>query len=577
VRVLVKSDGANVPNVTARLTGRWGNDQSDTIQPMTTTITVKRDPGDTLVTSFLFALPFEWTHHDDLELTAILNPNRFPLEPTYADNTLTKGPYHFSPNPRGVFQIVQVGYHWAGTDRWANDLDSIVSWLYRAYPLGIEPGQTLAYTFPFYYRDLGSKIHNFANDPACKTLVPQLVLDDPSYCASEYLNFELARMRQLGQLPSDVYIYASFVSTPAGVKGPGGLASRSLGPVSSGPSLLAKGWSFAASGSMAGHELAHLLGRDHPASMADNPNTPGIQEGCGHSPDDPNFPYLGASIADVIHHNTGFDSGWGVPGGSPRLFRWFDNIKDVMSYCGTHDNEWLSPYTYGGIYDWLAAHPSPAVTVRTAQAQSVSGDLLQVGGIVTAGGAGGSFLQVERVDYVVEASPQEPGALALRLVAADGSQLASHPFSPSASDDSEEWLSFLEVVPFAGGTRTIQLINLASGAVLDSQLVSPAAPTVGNVSMGGAEPLQGTVELTWTASDADGDPLKFDVLYSRDGGATYQIAQASLTANSASLDTTALPGGSLIFRVRATDGVNTATADSAAMDVAMKSPRPIIM
>jgi hypothetical protein len=197
--------------------------------------------------------------------------------------------------------------------------------------------------------------------------------------------------------------------------------------------------------------------------------------------------------------------------------------------------------------------------------------------MVAAGGAGGRLILVERVDQVVEAPPQQRGPYALRLLAADGSQLASHPFSPAGHHDEEGGMSFLEVLPFADGTRTIQLVHLASGAVLDSQAVSPAAPAVANVSVGGPEPLQGTVELMWTASDADGDSLGFDLLFSRDGGATFQIAQASLTGASASVDTAALPGGSLIFRVRASDGVNTSYADSAAVEVAMKAPRPIIM
>jgi hypothetical protein len=85
------------------------------------------------------------------------------------------------------------------------------------------------------------------------------------------------------------------------------------------------------------------------------------------------------------------------------------------------------------------------------------------------------------------------------------------------------------------------------------------------------------VELAWTAADADGDALTFDLLYSRDGGATFQIAQLGLAGTSASVDTAALPGGTLIFRVRASDGVNTAYADSPAVEVALKAPEAKIM
>ena len=46
---------------------------------------------------------------------------------------------------------------------------------------------------------------------------------------------------------------------------------------------------------------------------------------------------------------------------------------------------------------------------------------------------------------------------------------------------------------------------------------------------GALDPVAGTVTLAWSASDADGDPLTFAVLYSRDGGVTYQPVQMNAT------------------------------------------------
>ena len=47
-------------------------------------------------------------------------------------------------------------------------------------------------------------------------------------------------------------------------------------------------------------------------------------------------------------------------------------------------------------------------------------------------------------------------------------------------------------------------------------------PVISNVALQGApNPVSGVVTLGWTASDADGDTLSFDVSYSRDNGGPF--------------------------------------------------------
>ncbi len=57
-----------------------------------------------------------------------------------------------------------------------------------------------------------------------------------------------------------------------------------------------------------------------------------------------------------------------------------------------------------------------------------------------------------------------------------------------------------------------------------------------------------------------------------DGGGTFNIIQTHSGSNSLDLDTSSLPGGTLIFRVRASDGVNTAAAESAPVQSEVKAP-----
>jgi hypothetical protein len=80
--------------------------------------------------------------------------------------------------------------------------------------------------------------------------------------------------------------------------------------------------------------------------------------------------------------------------------------------------------------------------------------------------------------------------------------------------------------------------------------------------------------LSWTASDPDGDPLLFDVLYSRDGGASFQPHHLNISTTSVPVDTSFLGGSdNAVLRVVANDGSQTAHADSAAFVMAAKPPQ----
>ncbi len=84
--------------------------------------------------------------------------------------------------------------------------------------------------------------------------------------------------------------------------------------------------------------------------------------------------------------------------------------------------------------------------------------------------------------------------------------------------------------------------------------------------------MTGRVTLAWAAGDADGNTLRYDVLISRDAGRTFQPLKGELPIRSTQIDTDALGGGSVIFRVVATDGVLTAKSDSPTYSLAAKPP-----
>jgi len=70
--------------------------------------------------------------------------------------------------------------------------------------------------------------------------------------------------------------------------------------------------------------------------------------------------------------------------------------------------------------------------------------------------------------------------------------------------------------------------------VLHVTSVSAHAPQVTLLSPNGGEawPPYGEHTVTWTGSDADGDPLRYILQYSPDGGATWQAVAVNLAGAS---------------------------------------------
>ncbi|MFX1254099.1 MAG: Ig-like domain-containing protein, partial [Promethearchaeota archaeon] len=90
---------------------------------------------------------------------------------------------------------------------------------------------------------------------------------------------------------------------------------------------------------------------------------------------------------------------------------------------------------------------------------------------------------------------------------------------------------------------------------------NPNPPTVTVTYPDGGETLSGTVTITWTASDPDGDTLTFTVYY-WDGSNWVELA-SGLTTTSYGWDTTTVPDGSAYkIRVVASDGTLTAEDES---------------
>ena len=83
------------------------------------------------------------------------------------------------------------------------------------------------------------------------------------------------------------------------------------------------------------------------------------------------------------------------------------------------------------------------------------------------------------------------------------------------------------------------------------------------------------VEITWSASDPDGDELTYSFSLSEDGGPRYGFQQRDLTSTSYRLDVGEIYSpGALRFRVVASDGTRSATAESPIHPVEPKRAQP---
>jgi hypothetical protein len=302
-------------------------------------------------------------------------------------------------------------------------------------------------------------------------------------------------------------------------------------------------WTFA-------HEVAHNLGRKH-TNTADCPQArdPGTD-----------WPYENAHIQEY-----GFDVGRSFGAVVP------SSHNDLMSYCPPF---WISPYTYRQLFSALA--PSSITVTSQPDVQ----EFFLVSGIVHADDSV-EFLPVYRITSTDESAPPSGTQYCLELQDRSGHTLHSRCFdlaffdfetgNPTTVD------SFTILIPYHNDSARFVLKR---GTTLIGEVRRSAnIPAVQVLSPNGRESWSGTQTITWTASDADGDPLTYTVLYSCDGGQSWVPVAVDVTETSFDLDTTQIAGSTnALIRVLATDGVNTASDDSdAPFTVSTKPPQAFIL
>jgi hypothetical protein len=167
------------------------------------------------------------------------------------------------------------------------------------------------------------------------------------------------------------------------------------------------------------------------------------------------------------------------------------------------------------------------------------------------------------------------GAYSLELQHGNGSPLFVRYFELAGIQKQSG--HFAEILPYH--PETAQIILKHDDIVLDTIVVSLNTPQVTVTYPNGGESFTGEQIITWTATDADGDTLTYDVLYSKDGGFTWSAIVVRLNQNSYKWNTMNTAGSNqALIKVLATDGVNTGQDISdSSFTIPKKSPEPAII
>jgi hypothetical protein len=244
-----------------------------------------------------------------------------------------------------------------------------------------------------------------------------------------------------------------------------------------------------------------------------------------------------------------------------------------MTYCP----RWVSDYTYRAVRDWLEAYiPQAALATQragTAQAQ----DVLAVTGIVN------TETLTAALDYayrttITDTLPAGQGAYTFELQDSSQQVLRRHSFDLDETNESGSNLrSIAQLIPYDPATDRILLKK--DEDVLATMSVSSNAPQVEVLSPNGGEVPSGTTTVRWTASDADGDDLRYVVRYSVDGGVTWRMLAHDLATTSYGFDTSQVAGSAqALIQVIASDGVRTGQDQSdAVFSVSRKGPEAAIL
>jgi hypothetical protein len=252
------------------------------------------------------------------------------------------------------------------------------------------------------------------------------------------------------------------------------------------------------------------------------------------------------------------------------------------SECGNDgecSGQWISAYIYKELLGkiWLMSQDK---IDEPKESMAADQEYLVATGVIT----GGTTVETQTMHRVILPVGTDDGSgsgpYSLELQDSGGGALFVRQFELSGHEPTgspDEAMSFHEVLPFHPSTQQIAIKHDLT--TLEVVAISANAPQVTVIYPNGGESLGGFVDVSWSASDDDGDSLTYSVLYSADGGATWQALATELEVTTYEWNTDASAGSdSGLIKVMATDGVNSGEdVSDATFSVPNKSPAAMIL
>jgi hypothetical protein len=416
----------------------------------------------------------------------------------------------------------------------ATDVSLIESWLRRAYPIArLDLTTTTATATP-------------APPFSAAQINAQLI----ALRAVDVSTGTDARTHYYGMVADSGFFMRGLASGIPQTPQPGTVAS---GPT--GPSTF--GWDSDGSYGdwYGGHELGHTVGRFH-------------AEFCG-AIGGAAYPFPNGQLSDADEDFVGIDVG--DPGlGLPMRVMGGVDSHDVMSYC---DDQWLSSFTYGGVYDRLVAEdalpagagggPTAAALAGAEGAESSGMRLIAALNVTDTSGTITAVLPDSGGDEA-SAGEAEPYDVTVRVRDTDGEIIEERPVAfqrSTCEDPGDDVTGVVDVVlPTFEGAASIEV--LVDGEVVDSYPIGGEAAPLGELvraeeeAAGPGEAPSRALELRWEAPEAP-PGQRYIVQVSDDAGASWRTVAVGLSEPAVTLPPDELTGDEVTVRILATTGSGT--------------------